>query len=118
MFRLPSRQSRTRAAWRRVTAVALLALQVALVLAPLGEQRSEVRRDSHIESLGSRHLFAHDEATCTVCSVRSLVGDVPKGPVPLFVEREAGVVEYAAAGDLTSAALTTGNPSRAPPTAA
>jgi len=52
--------------------LALLALEFAVVLAPLVEPHHEPT-GSHVEQTGSTHQFVvHDDATCAVCALRSL----------------------------------------------
>ncbi len=102
--------------WRRSVAVALFALQAVIALSPMLERRDDVRRDSHIEALGSRHLFAHDEGTCLVCSARTLLGHAPTAPAALLVSMEGGRVGYAYAAVLQLTLVAPDNLSRAPPT--
>jgi len=107
---------RTLLLWRRVAAAALIALQGAIALSPMLERPHDVRRDAHVEALGSRHLLGHDEATCAVCSARTLVLDVPAEPAALFVATVRGRVAFAFAPVAHSTRLAPDNHSRAPPT--
>lgn len=101
--------------WRQSAAAAFFALQAVIAVSPMLERRDEVRRDTHVESQGSRHLFAHDEATCTACAVRTLVGDVPGDAAPLIASGTSGRVDVAYAAAVLPAGVTPGNHCRAPP---
>ena len=79
------------------------------------ERRDEVRRDTHVEADGSRHLFAHDEGTCTLCAARTLLGDLPADPAPLFATGTSGRVAIVFAADVHPAGVAPDNYSRAPP---
>lgn len=79
------------------------------------ERRDDVRRDTHVEEQGSRHLFAHDEATCIVCAVRTMVGGVPTAPTSLVAASARGVIEVAYAVVVPPAGPALDNQSRAPP---
>jgi hypothetical protein len=57
---------------RRLTALALIALQGAIALSPLWERSSEGRLAAHTEQDGARHVGLHNEETCIVCAVRTL----------------------------------------------
>ena len=56
---------------RRLAALGLFALQGAIAVSPLLEQRSEVRLAAHAEQNGTRHDNAHNEETCALCSARA-----------------------------------------------
>ena len=102
-------------AWRRSAAAALLALQAVIAVSPMIERRDEVRRDTHVEAQGSRHLFAHDEGTCTLCAARTLLGDLPADPAPLLALTTRGRVDIAYAAVVHPAGVAPDNQSRAPP---
>lgn len=102
--------------WRRSAAAALIALQLLIAAWPVLERRSEVRLDTHSEEQGNRHLFAHDETTCTVCStVRNLVADAAVPAETLQVITTASPMEERAASAAPSFEFFRDNPSRAPP---
>ncbi len=101
--------------WRRSAAAALIALQAVIAVSPMLELRDEVRRDTHVEAQGNPHLFGHDEATCTVCAVRTLVGDVLAEPAALFANGASDRVDIAYAPVVHPAGVSPGNHSRAPP---
>ena len=102
--------------WRRSAAAALIALQLLIAAWPVLERRSEVRLDTHTEEQGNRHLFAHDETTCTVCStVRTLVADAPVPTEMLLLRTTTTQVEVSGAPAAPSFEFAPDNPSRAPP---
>ena len=98
-----------------MAAAALFALQGGLAVSPVLERRHEVQRDAHVEAQGSRHLFAHDEATCTVCAARSLLGDVPPQPAGLLPDATSRCVAIAYSAVVLSVERALDNHSRAPP---
>lgn len=102
--------------WRRAAAAALLALQAVIALSPMLEQRETVRRDTHVEALGSHHLISHDDATCTVCAARTLMGTAPATPVAAFPAVARGQVDIAFAAVTPALGISPDNHSRAPPT--
>lgn len=106
----------TLTAWRRTVSVALLALQAVIALSPVIERRHEASRGAHVEALGSRHLLAHDEATCAVCSARTLAIDLPAPSLVLFARTGRGGVEVSYEDVVPAVHATLGNASRAPPT--
>ena len=61
-----------RARLRVAVALALLALQGAVALSPLAESVHTDRPQVHVEQRGATHPFAHNEATCALCAVRSM----------------------------------------------
>ena len=70
LFRLngatPSRLS------RRIALLALMVVEFTIALAPLMEPHHSAP-ESHVEPTGTSHLFlVHDEATCPVCTLRSI----------------------------------------------
>jgi len=101
---------------RRSAAAALIALQLLISAWPAMERRSEVRLDTHAEEQGNRHLFAHDETTCTVCNtVRTLVADAPVARETLLPLATRSRVETLVAPLAPSFEFASDNPSRAPP---
>jgi hypothetical protein len=57
---------------RRIALLALLALEFTIALAPLMEPHHSAPV-SHIEATGTSHVFVvHSEATCPVCTLRSI----------------------------------------------
>jgi len=107
---------RTLTVWRRTVAAALLALQAVIALSPMLERRHEVRLEAHVEALGSRHLFAHDEATCIVCAARTLASDVPAASAVRDAAATGGRIDIAYAVVAYRVRLARDNHSRAPPT--
>jgi hypothetical protein len=68
-----SRSLRRQIGWRRqIALVVLFALQSAIALSPLLEPSEKGRMGAHAERKGAQHKYQHDEATCAVCSVRSM----------------------------------------------
>ena|ERR1017187_10600632 len=57
---------------RRLTALALLALQGGIALSPFWEKSSEGRLAAHTEQDGTRHVGLHNEDTCIVCATRTM----------------------------------------------
>jgi hypothetical protein len=80
---------------RRVALLALTALEMAIVVSPLIESHHEAP-ETHAEQSGTTHHFlVHNEATCAVCTLRSM-GQLPASageavatpaPVPAAPER-------------------------------
>lgn len=101
--------------WRRSAAAALIALQAVIAVSPVLERRHEVRRGAHVETQGSRHLFAHDETTCTVCAARTLVGSVPPEAAALCLGGTSNRVDVTYSEVVNSVGLASDNHSRAPP---
>jgi hypothetical protein len=60
----------------------LLAMLQFLVCAvfPLGDSKVSSTVGAHVEQLGGRLHYVHDEAYCAACAARHLVGDVPHLP--------------------------------------
>ena len=73
---------------RQALSLTLLALQGGIVVSPLWEShgQKEMRPKPHVEQSGARHIDMHDETTCLMCSVRSLVS-LPAAPAPAIVVR-------------------------------
>ena len=101
--------------WRRTAAAALIALQAVIAVSPVLERRDEVRRDTHVEAQGGRHLFAHDESTCAVCAVRTASGAAPAESPALVATATGGKVEIAYATVVLPSGATPDNHPRAPP---
>jgi hypothetical protein len=80
MSRVPAPNPRNRHGIRRVVALALFALQGAVALSPAVERGQTERPQTHVEERGAVHPFAHDDATCALCSVRSMHAAVPARP--------------------------------------
>lgn len=57
---------------RRVLGALVLALQVVFIASAMWEPRPSVRLGTHVEQPGTRHAGMHDEASCTVCAVRTM----------------------------------------------
>ncbi|MFI5311391.1 MAG: hypothetical protein ACHQQ3_09175 [Gemmatimonadales bacterium] len=55
----------------RIASLALVALQGAVLVSPLLEERYETRLDCHTEPDGTQHVNLHNEATCALCSARA-----------------------------------------------
>ena len=102
-------------AWaRRVALFALIALEMAVTLSPLLEPHHEAA-ETHIEQSGTAHHFlVHNEATCAVCTLRSMgalpvVPEVPiASAVPVMPPRARQYVAVVSRG-------ATAHGSRAPP---
>ena len=98
--------------------LALLALQGGIVTSPLWEShgQKEVHPRPHVEHSGARHVDMHDESTCTVCSVRSLVS-MPAAPSPAIVVARQSPIAWRNAEVADSRDDGPLNRSRAPPLA-
>lgn len=92
-----------------------MALQVVIAVSPVLERQNETRLDTHMEDWGSRHLFAHDEATCVGCAVRSTAARTPTQPATwLTVTTRSFMVDaYSPLGSTVDSSAE--NPPRAPP---
>ena len=98
------------------TVIAMLALtaQIAVALAPLGENR-ERSMAAHVESGGATGHFTHDDATCAACQARSIAGTT-HAPTPSPVARTHAVSVAIASVDRThSSEFHLHRNSRAPP---
>jgi len=115
MLRLPHGTSLALISWRRTAVAALIALQAVIAVSPVLERRDEVRRDTHVEAQGNRHLFGHDESTCGVCAVRIASGAAPEESPALVATATRGKVEIAYATVVLPSGTTADNPPRAPP---
>jgi hypothetical protein len=114
--------ARARLSWHRIGWLRHLAILLAAVsqlagvaLLPLLEGHEGRGVGTHIEAVGNKTHYVHDETTCGACHVRSMHGRVvlpPRVPAP----RDVAVVPYAPSAlrpplaDRTPANLT-----RAPP---
>src|SRR5690242_21940393 len=98
-------------------AAALLALvaQLAVGVAALGEARAGLGFASHIDPGGTSTHYAHDEAVCAACQVRSLhgVARVPHPPVVPVQPRETLAVLWRES--FPDSGIDPHNLSRAPP---
>jgi hypothetical protein len=74
-FHLSFRRSGERR--RRITALALLAVQGVIAASPLWEPKLEAPLRSHAEREAARHPGMHNEATCGVCAVRLMSASLP-----------------------------------------
>ena len=115
MLGLPRVTSRALTSWRRSAAAALIALQAVIAVAPMLERRGEVRRATHVAAQGRRHLFGHDEGTCTLCAARTLVRDVPANPAGFVAVTAPGTIDVAYAVVVPAADAAPDSHSRAPP---
>jgi hypothetical protein len=79
---------------RRVALAALFALQGAIALAPLAEPTEKGRLGAHAEQQGAQHQYQHDEATCAVCSVRSLHCSPAHNCPPIVGEHQETVASH------------------------
>ena len=71
MLRLKS--ARTTHEWPRLLVlIAMLVAQVAVAMSPLGEARQGIGADSHVEGRGAGRHYAHAEANCAFCAVRTI----------------------------------------------
>lgn len=50
----------------------MLVAQVAMAFSPLGEARRGIGADSHVEERGASRHYAHAEANCAFCAVRTI----------------------------------------------
>jgi hypothetical protein len=68
---------------RRIALFALIALEMAIVVSPLLEPH-HTAPETHVEQSGATHHFVvHNEATCAICTLRSM-GQLPAAaPLPL-----------------------------------
>ena len=68
---------------RRIALLALLVLEVTIALAPLMEPHHSAP-ESHIEPTGTSHVFVvHNDATCPVCTLRSIRALPSTATVPI-----------------------------------
>lgn len=98
------------------TVIAMLALtaQIAVALAPLGENR-ERSMSAHVESGGATGHFTHDDATCAACQARSIAG-ATHAAAPAPVARARAISIAVASVDRThSSEFHLHRNSRAPP---
>jgi hypothetical protein len=93
----PISTSRNRLGIRRVVALALFALQGAVALSPVVERGQSERPQTHVEERGAVHPFAHNDATCALCSVRSMHAAVAARPSGLVAApRQHGLMTLVA----------------------
>ena len=100
---------------RRRTAITLLALQGGIALAPVAEPASGVAVVAHVDEQGTSHHFAHNEARCAICSLRTLVADVPAAAPAAVQAPGFHSVAVGAHSRLASHEFRADHPSRAPP---
>ncbi len=62
---------------RRITALALLALQGAIAASPLWEPKLEAPLRAHVEREAARHPGTHNDATCGICAIRLMSASLP-----------------------------------------
>ncbi len=101
---------------RRAAALGLFALQAMVALSPVAEHRGAERLQSHVEETGSSHPWAHDEAACPLCAVRSMHATVPDKPAPHVDGGPPAQLVMRAALAAPAAPVPSANHSRAPPT--
>jgi hypothetical protein len=100
---------------RRLTALALVALQGAIALSPMWESHREVRLDTHAEQDGTRDVGLHNEATCIVCAVRTLHAAASAGTFDFVTAPRMLVVASVTLRAVPSRHPARTNLSRAPP---
>jgi hypothetical protein len=100
---------------RRRTAIVLLALQAGIAFAPLAEPAGAATVVAHVDEQGTNHHFAHNEATCAICSLRTLVADVPAATPVVMQASGFQPVAVDAHSRLASHEFRADHPSRAPP---
>jgi hypothetical protein len=110
-------RTRSRAARFVLAMVAMLQLLVTGVV-PLTDSKAPSTIGAHVEQYGGRQHYVHDEALCLACSVRHLVGDVPRAPAELPATTARIAVPRSAPIADPSAELRRDAPPRAPPAAA
>jgi hypothetical protein len=70
---LQLKRARTRHEWPRLLVlIAMLVAQVAMAISPLGEARRGIGADAHVEERGASRHYAHAEANCAFCAVRTI----------------------------------------------
>ena len=70
---LGPKRDRARNEWPRLLVIiAMLVAQVAMAISPLGEARRGIGADSHVEERGASRHYAHAEANCAFCAVRTI----------------------------------------------
>ena len=99
---------------RRLAASVLFALQIAVAISPLWESRGDGPLSAHAERNGARHVNAHDEATCALCSARAQASLTAFVAAPLAAPAMY-LVPARLAGAAASRVTTATNCSRAPP---
>jgi hypothetical protein len=94
----PTRSRRSFARWLvSIGAIVAIVAQVSVVLAPLGEAREGSSAAAHVEASGTSTHYAHNDATCVVCQVRSFQGLVARVPDAFADERRQADARVVAA---------------------
>src|SRR5690349_16837065 len=104
-----------RSIFGRAAAMLALLAQLTVMVAGVGEGRAGLGFASHIDPGGTSTHYAHDEAVCAACQVRSLHGVAsvaPPAPPIVSVQHSANV---RAPESYQAADLDSDHPSRAPP---
>lgn len=101
--------------WRSLITLLLLVTQGVVAVTPLIEGRGGIGEGAHVEAPKDAHHYAHAEADCAYCSVRTVsarAAELP--PAPLFAVH---VPQARVSLTLAPAAAETppGNATRAPP---
>lgn len=110
------RLDRRRLGWLWHLGVVLAAVsQLSGLLLPLLEGREGRGMGTHIEAVGDKVHYVHDESTCGACHVRSMHGRVAPPP-RLAISRDVRAVGYGLdASGPPLAERTSSNRTRAPP---
>ena len=105
-----------RPSWlRQLAFVFVLLSQLVGVALTVEEGRGGLGAGTHIEAVGTRAHYAHDETTCGACHLRSMHGGLPTAP-RLALLRDLDVVEHGLRASTPPAAYRIlSNTSRAPP---
>ena len=100
--------------FRRGIGVAIALAQLVLVFATATESL-RASASAHVEQSGTQRHFAHNEATCPVCTAQSMhARTVPYPPPAAVVEHRVAAMIQRVDGRVASAPFTA-NGSRAPP---
>ena len=69
--------------WRRITAAALFALQLAVAFSPLAEAQQSAPPSVHVHDQRTQHALSHDEANCALCAARTQIAKAAVPPAQL-----------------------------------
>ena len=103
-------------AFRRVLAIAVLAVQATVVSAPIWEREVAARPTTHVDEAGKQHVSLHGDANCGLCAVRASTPMPPSVGVAL-TEGGADHAIASSAATLGARGVVSSLRSRAPPQA-
>jgi hypothetical protein len=103
------------ALWRRISAAALLALQLVVAFSPIAEAQYQPPDTAHIHDQQTNHAALHDESTCAVCAVRTHIARATAPPAPVADAETPYRVAAAALPDGATRDGSLANATRGPP---